>query len=171
LIKKYPESLANTPVILNQLTLILKILPNNEEFYKPKFIERQKEINYFTSILFNIQMDNIINNEIMAKAWKSLHSFAIKQLLLKVQEAKSISSLNISSDLFEWLNQFYSFILKEKNILQKINQDPHCFIISGKGGRRYICIHRIWSSLTYSKIHIICLSMDRSKPFCIWFTQ
>jgi hypothetical protein len=25
--------------------------------------------------------------------------------------------------------------------------------------------------LTYSKIHIICLSMDRSKPFCIWFTQ
>jgi hypothetical protein len=114
IIKNNFAQIKSIQTIIGQLNPILRITPTDEKIYSHQFITTQKEIQYLSSTLFQINTIHIENNDIPINAWKKLHSWIIEELILKVSSAKNINSLIISSDnKIEWLNRFYPFIFKE----------------------------------------------------------
>jgi hypothetical protein len=120
--------------VLKESIPLLSIVCNDQKKYTQSFLDKQQTLKYFCSTLFNIQFQDVVNNDLPESCWTRIHSYIAEKLLLRVNNAKNIESLQVPGDKFFWLNQFLDFILKDK----QFNEDKHLIIPDQTGNFRKI---------------------------------
>jgi hypothetical protein len=113
IIRAYFQYQNSFEIISKKAWPILQVTPKQESKYRKEFIQKQKSVSFFVLSFFPHLDISTVNNDIEEEAWQTLHKWIIEQLLMKLASFKEVNLLNVSDDKFQWLNKFYSFILKE----------------------------------------------------------
>jgi len=119
--------------IITKLLPLLNIIPDVAQ-YEADFVEKQVRIHYFAQQLFsNQEIVEVVNSDIPAKAWNSLHKWFIIKLIKATAEYKSIESLptNIENKI-QWLNNFITFVVKEDKV-SKLDEENYEIIPNQNG--------------------------------------
>jgi hypothetical protein len=115
LIAKHDRLNSDFRRVIDAIWPILEIVPGCIG-YSRGFVEKQKSMFLFISILAQKPGQAVVRNEICEIAWKEAHEWCRKSAIRELSSCRTLDGLRCrTANPIEWLNQFYVFLQNEVN--------------------------------------------------------